>query len=127
VEEIENVLAPDFLPRDPDPNWGLLERLHSWYHGTNLNFKWRNEGKTVHYDHIPAKYTNLTNLGHINGSLFNKVVEWSRDYNNTYNTFDPVEIVVHGHPERGVPSRMCHDLVTDGGSLLPSLSWAFSA
>jgi hypothetical protein len=121
VEEIENVLAPVFLPREPNASDGLLKRITSWFFDTNKNLKWQNEGKTMHYESIPSKYTNLTKLGEINGDLFHKVVDWSREYNRTYNTFDPVEIVVHGHPERGVSSRMCHDLVTEGAKGVSSL------
>ena len=114
VEEIENVLMPDLLPRQSSDGDGIFAKLQRQMLGTDKDLRWRNEGKMVHFDAVPEKYTNITRLGEITGSLFEQVVQWSFEYNATYSTFDPVEIVVHGQPERRISSRMCHDLVTDG-------------
>ena len=63
---------------------------------------------------IPFKYTNFTQIGTFNGTVFNALNDWLIESRRTYNTFEPVEIVMPkamgGHV---VPSRMCHDLVSD--------------
>jgi len=76
--------------------------------------RWRNKGLVRFYTSTPKKYTNLTALAKTDGQTFHKMVSWAMEYNNTYNTFDPVEIVIEGQPERRVSSRMCHDLVSSG-------------
>jgi len=80
----------------------------------DAEMSWRNKGLVRFYTATPKKYTNLTALAKTDGATFHKMVNWAMEYNNTYDTFDPVEIVIEGKPERRVSSRMCHDLVSAG-------------
>jgi hypothetical protein len=108
---IKLVLAPEIVPNsDPTFFQRVLKVL-----GVTLDAKmiWTNGGHVNFYTES-TQYTNFTRLATTDGAMFHKMFQWGLDYNKTYNTFDPVEIVVAKNASKHIPSRVCHDLVSDG-------------
>ena len=117
TQDVRVVLAPELTDIPGSEPKDLVTRTRKMLGlkvDTDADMRWQNQGLVRFYTSTPAKYTNLTHLADISGSDFHNMVSWAMEYNNTYNTFDPVEIVIEGKPERRVSSRMCHDLVTAG-------------
>lgn len=117
----EKILV-DYSPTDTSSVGNMIaphakmkfNKFWTWLTG-DLTLEWRNGGGTRQVDHWPKEYTKFTYLGVINGSVYNKYLKWlKKEFIPTHVTFEPVEVVLpHKGGGVGVPSRMCHDLVSE--------------
>lgn len=117
----EKVLV-DYTPRNTSTVTHLIfpqirlksDKFWTWLTG-DVALKWNNQALTTYQEYWPEHYTSFTKIGTINGSIFNRYMDWLKtDFDPTHVTFEPVEVVVpHKSGAPGVPSRMCHDFVTD--------------
>jgi len=119
VNSVHYVLVPVMKPHYPMDT--LAGKLKNWWYG-HADFEWLNDGAVMFYEEWPSKYENFTKLGTVTGAQYRRYMSWAEKYNESHDTFDPVEIVIEGKDPKNasrrltadrVSSRMCHDLVGD--------------
>lgn len=113
TDEIRHVVHPAVISPYPSFLNSLMNLLGIRADKSRHQLDWNNKAYVnldVNIDR--ERYKNITFLGEATGKAVNQLSQWIYTYNQTHDTFEPLEIAVEGEGTV-VPSTICHDFVTE--------------